>query len=339
MSLFSSFNRKLGLDLGSDRIRVWIDEQKLVLDEPSLIAVDQEAQKVVAVGKQAQEMKGRVEGKVKVFAPIKFPQLEDDELVKALLKILLRKISQRVYFFSPTMLVSLPTHTFPVVKQTIVTTLSDLGASEVLVISQPLAAAIGAGVPIADASGSFILQMGASVVEAAAVSLGKIARVDVSQRAGSDMCQELVFWFKQQHQLKISDSIANQVKRNLGNFSNEAQYKLGVTGISLVDGSPTEVEVSATEIRQALSDYGPEYVGLVKHLLASISPDLTVDVIDKGLLLSGGLSQMPGLESYFVDQLSLPVSVVEDPDQAVIRGVGIALDHLDEFKHSLAYQQ
>ncbi len=339
MSFFSIFNRKLGLDLGSDRIRVWVDEQDLVLDEPSLIAIDQETQKVVAVGQQAQAMRGRVEGKVRVFAPIKFPRLEDDQLVKALLKILLRKVSQRIYFFSPTMLVSLPTHTFPVAKETIVKILSDLGASEVLIIGQPLAAAIGAGVPIADASGSFILQMGASVVEVAAVSLGKIARVNVCQQAGADMCQELVFWFKQQHQLKISGSIANRVKRNLGNFSDEAQYKLGVTGISLVDGSPTEVEVLAQEVRQALSEYGLEYVKLVKDLLASISPDLTVDVIDKGLLLSGGLSQMPGLESYFVSHLSLPVSVVEEPDQAVIRGVGIALDHLDEFKQSLAYQR
>ncbi len=337
MKLFSRLNRRVGIDLGSSRTRIWVDQEGLVLDEPSLIAVDQKDQRVLAVGQEAKDMMGRVESYVKVFSPVSVPKLEDDELVKALLKVLLKKVSQKVYFFSPMMVVSLPTNTYPVMRDVLVKVLTDLGASEVLIVDQPLAAAIGAGVPIADAFGSFVLQMGEGVVEAAGLSLGKTVHTLSTNRAGLDMSQELVYWFRQQKKLKISRNIAEQVKHNLGNFSPEAQYKLSVTGSKLKDGSPQEIEVEVQEIRQVFNQYGEIYVDLVKKLLATVSPDLTVDVIDKGLLISGGLAQLSGLEAYLVEQLGIPVSLVDEPDLAVIRGVGVILEHSDEFKQSLAY--
>ncbi len=151
------------------------------------------------------------------------------------------------------------------------------------------------------------------------------------------MSEELIYWFRQEKGLKISFNIAEEIKRNLGNFSPDAQHKLGVTGNKLKDGTPVEIEVNAQEIRQVLAEYGQIYTDLVKQLLAVVSPDLTVDVIDKGLLVSGGLAQLPGLEFFLIEELGIPVSLVDEPDLAVIRGVGMILEHLDEFKQSLAY--
>ncbi len=337
MKFFESFNRRIGIDLGSSRTRIWVNGQGLIVNEPSLIAVDQRDQRVLAVGQEAKDMLGRVDKTVQVFSPIKYPKIEDDDLVQALLKVLLNRLSQEVYFFSPVMLLVIPSHTTPVVKDVLVKILTNLGASEVLLIEQPLAAMIGAGVPIADASGSFVLQLGESVVEAAALSLGKTVRTFTSHQAGSDMSQELIYWFRQEKNLKISTNIAEKVKRRLGNLSEEAHYKLGVSGVKLQGKSLTEIEVHAQEVRQVLEPYGQIYLSLLKELLTSVPPDLTIDVVDKGLLLSGGLAQLAGLEDYFIRRLDIPVSMVEEPDLAVIRGVGTVLKHLDEFKQSLAY--
>jgi rod shape-determining protein MreB len=237
------------------------------------------------------------------------------------------------------MLVAVPSHTSPVVKDVLVQILTNLGASEVLLIEQPLAAMIGAGVPIADASGSFVLQMGESVVEAAALSLGKTVHTLTSYQAGSDMCQELIYWFRQEKNLKISTNIAKKVKQQLGNLSEAAQYKLGISGVSLQGKNLIEIEVYAQEIRQVLEPYGQIYLSLLKDLFIAVPPDLTIDVVDKGLLLSGGLAQLAGLEDYFIQHLDIPVSMVEEPDLAVIKGVGTVLKHLSEFKQSLAYSQ
>jgi rod shape-determining protein MreB len=337
MKLFESFNRRIGIDLGSSCTRIWVDGQGLIVNEPSLIAVDQRDQRVLAVGQEAKDMLGRVDETVQVFSPIKYPKIEDDDLVQALLKVLLNRLSQELYFFSPVMLVAVPSHTTPVVKDVLVQILTNLGASEVLLIEQPLAAMIGAGVPIADASGSFVLHLGESVVEAAALSLGKTVRTFVSYQAGSDMCQELIYWFRQEKNLKISTNIAKKVLQQLGNLSEAAQYKLGISGVSLQGKNLTEIEVHAQEIRQVLEPYGPIYLSLLKDLLIAVPPDLTIDVVDKGLLLSGGLAQLVGLEDYFIKHLHIPVSLVEEPDLAVIRGVGAVLKHLNEFKQSLAY--
>ena len=338
---FSSFNRCLGLDLGSSRTRVWLKNNQAVepilLDEPSLIAVDQVQNKVVAIGQAAADMQGRVGGQVKVFSPICHPKITDDELLRVFLKLLLRQLNQKVYLFSPTMLVSLPSSVYPVMREVVVEVLTELGANEVFIIDQSLAAAIGAGIPVADASGSFLLQLGAGVVEASAISLTKIVQTQTSFKAGNDIRQELIYWFADNKHLKISQSIAQQVLQNLGNLSDEANFKLGIIGLAIKEQQPLEVEVRAQEVRQVIEAYGQQYVILMKKLLAMVPPDLTIDVIDKGLLLSGGLSKLAGLEQYLVEQLKIPVSTVDDPDLAVIRGVGLVLQHLDEFKTSLGY--
>ncbi len=331
----SKLNRKVGIDLGSARTRIWVQDHGIVVDEPSLIAVNQNNQKVMAVGQQAQAMQGRVNDQIQVFAPLRYPKISDDSLTKGMLKVLLRQASQEVYFFSPTMLVALPSHTYPVTRQAIVKILTELGASEVWAVDQTLAAAIGSGVPTADASGTFILQLGASAVEAASISMSRIVNSFACSQAGIDMCRELKYWFKEHQQLKISLEIAQHVQQQLGQVKAGESQLLTVSGQDFQDESLRELQFEAQELEPIIMRYGDLYVDLVKKLMANASPTLVTDIADKGLLLSGGLAQLEFLEMYLINQLDLPAFCVDEPDLSVIHGVGAILDHLSEFKDSM----
>ncbi len=329
---FSKLNRRVGIDLGSAQTRIWIQDHGLVIDEPSLIAVDQTSQKVAAVGEQAAQMKDRVSEQIQVFAPVDYPKLTDEALVKAMLKVFLQQASQEVYFFSPTMLTALPSNIYPVMRQVVVKVLTELGASEVVVVDQTLAAAIGAGVPVADASGTFLLQLGASVAEATSLSMGKIVKTYVSTQAGQSMCRDLIYWCKQHKNLEISEEIAQRIQQQLAAFMPQEEQTLTVSQLDSRDEVLQAVEISAQEISPIVRRYGQSYSALVKKLLANISPSLIVDIVDKGLLLSGGLAQLDGLEDYLISELGVPVFLVDEPESNVIRGVGQILQHLDEFK-------
>lgn len=328
----------MAIDLGTSRTRIWLDREGLVLDEASTLAVDQRRGKVIAVGDEALAMKGRVDQPVKIFEPIQQPKVTNDDQLLALLKAFLQQVNQEHYFFNPTIVTAVADKTSPAVKQVIAKTISNLGAKEALIVSQPLAAAIGVGVPIVDASGCFLIQLGAGVLEAAAISLGKIVQVESNDQAGQYLDQLIKGYFYQQHFLKISLSTAEKVKINLGTVDEKVNYQMTVAGQNWQRSSPQEMEISAGQIRDIIHEYAVEVEQLIKSLLASVPPDLTTDAVDKGLLLSGGLAQLDGLDQTLTQSLNLPVSVVDEPDLAVVRGLGTIVGHLDEFKQSLGYQ-
>jgi rod shape-determining protein MreB and related proteins len=328
---FTKLNRKVGIDLGSARTRIWVQDHGLIIDEPSLIAVDQATQKVMAVGEQAFKMKDRVSGKVQVFAPVQQPKITDDVLVKAMLKVFLQQASQQAYFFSPTMLVALPSNIYPVMREVLTKVLTELGANEVAVVDQTLAAAIGAGVPVADASGTFVLQMGAQVVEATSLSMSKIVKTFASNQAGDALCQDLIYWFKENKNLAISGHMAQDVLHKLCSFL-PGEQMMTVSGLLVKDGSLQEIETSAQEIAEVVNTYGSAFTALAKKLLANIPPSLVVDIVDKGLLLSGGLAQVDGLEDYLTRKLGVPVFLAEEPETCVIKGVGQIMENLEDFR-------
>lgn len=330
-------NRRVGIDLGSSQTRIWVQDHGLVVDEPSLIAVNLANKKVLAVGKQAQAMQGRVNTKTQVFAPVQYPKLTDDALLKAMLKIFFRQVSQEVYFFSPTMLVALPSNIYPAMRQVLVEVLTELGASEVIVVDQTLAAAIGAGVPVADASGTFVLQLGASVAEATSFSMSKIVKTYASTKAGNDLRQEIVYWFKENQQLNISHEVAQKIQHQVLSLDTNSERLLEVSGLNTTSGSLQDLTISSPELQDLTFYYGDLYVALVKKLLANVPPSLVIDVVDKGLLLSGGLANLHGLELYLANRLGFLSFLVDDPDTSVINGVGMILKHLEEFRESAEY--
>lgn len=327
--------RLVGVDLGTSRIRIWTNNGGVVINEPACIAIDSRNQKVLAVGNDALEMRGRVGSHIQVQFPIKKGKIYDFDIAQAMVRLFWQKVMNR-NLWNPVVMVSIPASSTDVIENATTKLFYSLGAKEVYTISQPLASAIGAGVPIADASGAFILQMGAGIVEGAVISLGGVVGHESSFLAGELADERIILSLYKNQQFELGYHTAERIKKEVGTVSDEVK-EMVVGGKDKSRRSPRELKVDSVMIAPVMQKMAVVYELLLKKLLAKIPPELTVDFIEKGLLLSGGFSQLRGLEEFFVSRLSIPVSVVENPEESVILGIGTVLRHLDEFKGSLGY--
>lgn len=338
LPFISQLAQVVGLDLGTSYTRIWTDREGIVLTEPTCLTVDERTNKVVAVGEEAVAMEGRVGSSVKLYRPIQHGKLYDMEIARALLKVFLQRVLKSSSFFRPVMMVSVPASSTEVDRTAMTELLYSVGAREVYTISQPLAAAIGAGVPIADASGSFILQMGSGIVEAGIISLASLVKFESTQLAGRAADVRIQNQVRDEAGLAIGLETAEELKRTLGTLlPGDAKTEL-VTGQDVIESSPKEVKLSSAQIRPPLVKLAAQYETMLKKLFSQIPPELTADVIDKGMLLSGGFGQLNGLDLYLVSHLGIPVAVVEEPHLTTIKGIATALEHLDLFKESLGYK-
>lgn len=337
MRLTAQLFRKIGIDLGSNKIRIWSDYDGVLIDEPTCLAVDERSQKVLAAGQDALDMSGRVASHIKIFHPVVHGKIEDPEITQALLKVLLQKIMRTRYFFKPIIMISMPASSDEIALQAITDVLYNVGAHEVYTIAQPLASAIGAGVPIADTSGSFVLHMGGGVVEGGIISLGSLIVSESSEFAGDYIDQQIAQQIKKELTLNISLETAQKIKHLIATLGDVEEIML-VSGQDISSSVPKEITVSSKLIQPVVKSAAERYTDLIRSLLEKIPPELTSDLIDKGMLLTGGLASLDGLDSFLVKKLGVPVSVVDDADKVVIQGIGTALEHLDLFKESLGYQ-
>ncbi|MGD9128893.1 MAG: rod shape-determining protein [Candidatus Woesebacteria bacterium] len=335
----NNFNRLIGIDLGTSQTRIWSDKEGLVLDEPSCLAVDILTKKVLAVGKEALEMKGRVDKKIGVYFPMQKGQIYDLDLARAMLRVFLQKILKSTYFFNPNMMVSVPALVSKNAERLTADLFYSLGANQVFTIREPLVAAIGAGVPISDASACFILQMGAGIVEGAIISLGSLIDYQSSFQAGNFLDQRIIYAVRKNKQLLISQEAAEKLKVKIASISAIDKKEVLVMGKDIAQSSPKELSINSGDLMPAFEKILLVYINLLKTLLSKAPPELIVDVINKGMLLSGGLAKLDGLEEHLVATLGVPVSVIDNPKLAVINGIATVLENLDEFKESLGYQQ
>lgn len=336
---FSSWNKLLGVDFGSSRIRLWSSDQPdLIVNQPSCIAIDSRTAKVLAVGAEAQMMEGRVSKHISIIYPIQKGVVYDLDAAIALLKVLIRQsFSNRFSLSAPSAMVVVPASATDVEKHMFAQVVEAVGVREVLTIVQPLAASIGAGVPIADSSGTFIVQMGGGVVEVAVISLGSIVACQSTSFAGETLVENIQYLLKQQLSLEISKETAEQILMKIVSVKKDSGRHHLIAGQHLQTGSPTEFDIEAPFFAESMLHSVTRYQHMVQKLLSKIPPELTVDSIDKGILLSGGLAQLHGFDEYLVNALGIPVSLVDNPQETSIRGVMTALKHLDLFKESLGY--
>jgi rod shape-determining protein MreB len=335
--LFSHIFPKIGVDFGSSRIRICTLSNGVMLDTPACLAVHQKTKEVLAVGKEALDLQGRVEGVVDVRWPIQHGVVYDPSLALALLKIVLQPISRSSFLSTPTYMVSVPAGATQVERDTMSKLFYDLGAREVFTIAQPLAASIGAGVPIADASGSFILQLGSDIVEAGVTALGSLVHFEQSDKGGRHLVEQIMLLLQQEVGIAVSAEEAERILHKVATVHTESKRQLLVTGKDAKQGNPMELQITSSALYDTVAAQLEEYQAVLQRLLSKIRPELTIDVIDKGLLLSGGLSQLHGLDRHLLQTLGMPVSVVEEPEQSVITGIHTALSHLDEYTESLGY--
>ncbi|MDH5533030.1 MAG: rod shape-determining protein [Candidatus Pacebacteria bacterium] len=336
LKLLSKLDKLIGIDLGTSRVRVWSKGQDIVIDEPPCIATDMNSGQVLAVGSEAAEMEGRVGSDIKVSWFIVDGQISNARLAKAYFKLLFKKNFGEFILIKPVVMISIPTNLPQTKKDLFSEIFYDLGMSEVYTISQSLAAAIGAGVPVADASGCFILQMGAGIVEGAVISMGRVVVTDFSYNAGNFLSEKIAWEVKKETLIELPDHEVEQVKKFV-HLGLKEKKKIKVSGQDLKKRVPKEINVENETILPVVEKVVEKYVELLNNILSKIPPELTTDVIDKGLLLSGEYSNLKGLEEYLIKELKISVSLVDDQEKSVIKGISFVLENLHLYKESLGY--
>lgn len=333
---FSRLDRLIAIDLGSSRVRVWSKSKEIVYDEPPSIAISKKTDQVLAIGFDAFDMSGRVGEDIEVQAIIDEGQIVNADLAKAYFKLLFKKVFGEFIIIRPVVMISVPTSIPKTKKELFSEIFYDLGVGEVYTISQTLAAAIGSGVPVAEASGCFILQMGRGVVEASVISMGRVLVTDYSLKAGDYLSKKIAWEVKKDTLLELPQKEIKRIKQfiQIGAKNNK---KITVSGHDLKKRVPREIELSNDFLVEIVKIVVDEYVRLLNKVMAKIPAELTTDVIDKGLLLSGTFANLDGFEEYLVGKLKIPVSTVDETNLTVIKGMSLVLDNLQLYKESLGY--
>jgi rod shape-determining protein MreB and related proteins len=338
--LLALFSTDLGIDLGTANTLVAVQHRGVVISEPSVVAVKKGTKQVLmdgnAVGDQAKIMLGKNPGTIEVIRPLKDGVIADLEITEAMLSYFIRKACGRRKPFHPRLVIAVPSGLNEVEKGAVTNSAMKAGARDVYLIAQPMAAAIGAGLPVADPVGSMIVDIGGGTTEVAVISLAGIVASESQRVAGDELNLAIVKHLKAQYAVVVGENTAEQVKISIGcAMPLPAEERLTVSGRDLRTGMPRAIEVSSTEILEALKPPVQQIVTSVKMVLERTQPELAADLIGRGITMAGGTSQLRGLVDLIAQETGLPVRLAADPLRCVAHGCAALLDNLDALKQIL----
>lgn len=322
-------SRDIGIDLGTANVLIYIKGKGIVLNEPSVVVVDNETKKVIAVGQEAYEMLGRTPGKIKAIKPMKDGVIADFELTEIMLNMFLQKIKARKLFSKPRILICCPTNITQVEKNAIIEAAERTGARKVYIAEEPRVAAIGAGMDISKPSASMVLDIGGGTTDIAVLSLNGIASSTSIKVAGNDMDQEIIKYIREKYKLLIGEKTAEEIKINFANiYKPNKKEKYEVRGRNLLTGLPATIEINQEETKEALQDNIKKIIKATKQVLEQTSPELSADIVDKGVIITGGGSMLNGLSEVLEEELTIPVLTTQTPLTCVAEGTGILLNNI-----------
>jgi rod shape-determining protein MreB and related proteins len=331
--LYGLFSNDLAIDLGTATTLIYEKGRGIVCCEPSVVAVQMDqrgVQKVLAVGIEAKEMLGRTPGHIEAVRPLRDGVIADFEVTEAMLRYFITKVHRRKTLVKPRIIICVPFGITQVEKRAVKESAECAGAREVFLIEEPMAAAIGAGLPVIEPSASMVVDIGGGTTEVAVISLAGIVYSRSVRVAGDKMDEAIMAYLKRKYNLAIGEQTAEKIKIRIGNaYPSEDVDFVEVKGRDLVAGVPRTVEINSDEIRDALSEPINVIVQAVMKALEYTPPELSADIIDKGIVLTGGGAQLKNLDVLIREETGLPVMVSDDPVSAVVLGSGKALDNLD----------
>ena len=324
---------ELGIDLGTANILVYLKGKGIVLREPSVVAKNTSNQTLVAVGEEAQLMLGRTPGNITAIRPMCDGVIADYSTTLKMLEYIIIKVCGKNRMFKPTVVIAVPSQVTPVEKRAVVQAAKSAGAKQAYPIEEPWAAAIGAGLPISAPGGNMVVDIGGGTTDIAVLSLNGIV-LSKSVRVGGNKIDEVIQrYVKSKYNLMIGDRTAEQIKLKIGSaYRMDTELSLEVKGRDLVAGLPKTIEITSVEIREALSEPIGAIIERVKSVLESTPPELSSDIIERGMMLTGGVSLLRGLDTLLMAETGVPVHVAEDPLSCVALGCGRALDQLDQIR-------
>ena len=328
--------KKIGIDLGTTNTIVFVPKKGIVINEPSVVAISVLDNKIISVGNLAKEMIGRTPDSIITSKPLVDGAIADYRITEAMLKYFIKKAGGFLSFIKPEVLISVPAGITSTEKRAVIEAALNAGAKAVYLVKEPVLAAIGAKIPINNPAGNMILNIGGGTTELAVISLGGIVRWSSVRIGGNKLDQAIVEYIKKNHGLAIGERTAELIKINIGSAVAQAQEdKINIKGRDLATGYPKTVEITSNEITEALSEHLGEIVQIIKKVLEVTPPELCSDIMDRGIVVSGGGAQLKNISTLITRVTGVPARVADDPLFCVARGTGIVLSNLDSYKRNV----
>lgn len=330
--------RRLGIDLGTTNILVYVPEKGIIINDPSVVALDASNNQVMAIGQEAKEMLGRTPGSIIAAHPLKDGVIANFNITKAMLRYYINKIGGRVRLIRPDVMVAIPAGVTSTEKRAVVDACIAAGAKNAYVIKEPIAAALGAGIPIASSSGNMIIDIGGGTSEIAVVALGDIVASTSVRVGGNKMDLAIANYIRKKYNLVIGEATSENIKVKVGSaLPLKKELTMEVSGCNTITGLPESIMVSSNDVVIGVREVLQEIIAAVKTVLQNTPPELASDVMDKGIVMTGGGSMLRSLDQMLTKITGVPCQTAEDPLLCVAKGTGIAVDNLDSFKKSVLW--
>lgn len=330
-SLLGMFSNDLGIDLGTASTLVYAKGRGIVCNEPSVVAIDKSSKRVLAVGMEAKRMLGRTPGDIVAIRPMKDGVIADFDATEQMLRYFIQKVHNRKTFLRPRIIIGVPSGITQVEQRAVRDSAEQAGAREVYLIEEPMAAAIGAGLPITEPSGNMVVDIGGGTTDVAVISLAGIVYSKTVKTGGDKMDEAIINYIKRKYNLLIGERTAEHIKMTIGSAykTDEEAKTMEVRGRDLVSGIPKTLIIDDDEVREALMEQVLTIVNTIKVTLENTPPELAADIVEKGIVLAGGGALLKGIDVLIREETSLPIVIAEDPLSAVVMGTGKALDELN----------
>lgn len=331
------FSKRVAIDLGTANVLVYVPKRGIVINEPSVVALDTTTNRIMAVGSEAREMLGRTPDTIVASQPLRDGVIADYRITQAMIRHYINKVAGGFRLSRPDVMISVPAGATSTERRAVIDATLSAGAKAAYIIKEPVAAAIGASIPIASAAGNMVVDIGGGTTEIAILSLGGVVAQNSIRVGGNRIDSAIVDFIRRKYGLAIGDRTAEEIKRELGSALKLTRDRTAeIRGRDIVAGLPKTVTISSNDLTEAINDELEKIMLAIRGVLEQTPPELSSDIIDRGMVLSGGGALLKNLDKLLTNVTGVPCVVAEEPLLCVARGTGIALDNLDEYKRSLA---
>jgi rod shape-determining protein MreB len=332
--------KRIGIDLGTSFIRIYIPKQGIIVNEPDVVALNVSTQKVVAVGSEAKNMLGRTHENLIASSPLENGVISSFKVTKQMLAVYLNRILGRFRLFKPEIIVNVPVGATSTEKKAILDAIESIGAKKVYLLKSPLAAAIGAGLDVSSSSGNMIINIGGGKTEVAVIALGDIVSYASVRFGGKNMDQAIIDFIRKKKNLLLGEQSAEFLKIEIGAaMSVKKEEKLEISGSNTISGLPESIMVETSEVVEALKPVLNEIILAVKQVLQKTPPELSSDVMDKGIVMSGGGSKLKNFDELMTKVTGVPCQIADDPELCTIKGIGVAVENFNDYLESLVWKK
>ena len=331
------FVRKIGIDLGTANTLVFVPKRGVVVNEPSVVAVSQDDNAVLAVGNEARDMIGRTPETIVAYRPLRDGVIADYRVTEAMLRYFINKASGSMRLFRPEVMISVPAGVTSTERRAVIEAAMHAGAKAAYVVKEPVLAAIGAGIPINEPAGHMVVDIGGGTSDVAVISLGGIVAATSVKVAGNKLDQAIAEYIKRHYNLAIGDRTAEDVKIRIGSAvaTDDEKLVMDIRGRDLMSGLPKTISLKSSEVTAAIADELDEIIRAIKSVLHETPPELAADIMDKGIVMTGGGALLRNIDELVLQETGVPAYIAEEALLCVVKGTGIALEHLDVYKRSI----